>query len=108
MVNRLIYTSFFSLLSFVFLSAGPAGLLGLEGRKRGEVDLLLWGSSDQELVSIDEVLADLDMSLMDQDSGLMDRLGLEALLIDTGLDSLIEEFIEGKTENVIELEFLVG
>ena len=33
--------SFFCLLSFVFLAAGPAGLLGLEGRKGSQVDLLL-------------------------------------------------------------------
>ena len=36
------YRSFFdSLFSFVFLSAGSAGLLGFKGRKRGQVDLLL-------------------------------------------------------------------
>ncbi len=48
------------------------------------------------------------MSLVDEDSGLMDRLGLEALLIDSGLQSLIEELIDGETEDVIEFEFLVG
>ena len=38
----------------------------------------------------------------------MDALGLEAFLINTGLQSLVQEFIEGQTEHVIELEFLIG
>lgn len=38
----------------------------------------------------------------------MDALGLETFLVDTCLQSLIQEFIEGKTQHVIELEFLIG
>lgn len=83
------------LLSFVFLSAGAAGLLGLEGRKRSQIDLLLRGGSDEELVGIDQVLADLDVSLVDENSGLVDGLGLEAFLIDPGLQSLVEELVDG-------------
>lgn len=60
------------LLSFIFLSAGPAGFLGLEGTKRSEVDLLLRGGPDEEAGSIDEVLANLDVPLVDEDSCLMD------------------------------------
>lgn len=48
------------------------------------------------------------MSLVDQDSGLMDRLGLEAFLIDSGLKSLIKEFVDSETKDVIEFEFLIG
>ena len=103
-----IKVSFFGFLSFIFLPAGSAGLLGLEGGEGGEVDLLLGGGPDQELVGVDEVLADLDVSLMDEDSGLMDGLGLEAFLVDSGLDTLIEELVEGKTQDVIQLELLVG
>ncbi len=108
--NRLwVFTSLFGgLLSFVFLAAGPAGLLGLEGWEGGEVDFLLWGSPDEELVGIDKILANSDVSLVDQHSGLMDGFGLEALLIDSGLESLIEEFVDGKAKDVIELEFLIG
>lgn len=38
----------------------------------------------------------------------MDRFGLEALLIDSGLESLIKELVESKTQDVIEFEFLIG
>lgn len=91
------------LLSFVFLSAGAAGLLSLEGRKGSEVDLLLRSSSDKELVSIDKVFADLDMSLMDEDSSLMDGFGLESFLIDPSLKALVQKLVDGQTQDVIEL-----
>lgn len=48
------------------------------------------------------------MSLVDQHSGLVDRLCLESFLIDSSLESLVEELVEGETKDVIELEFLVG
>lgn len=96
------------LLSLVLLPAGPAGLLGLKGRQRGKVDLLLRGGPNQELVGVDQILTDLDMSLMDQDSRLMDGLGLESLLVDSGLQSLIEELVDGQTQHVIQLQLLIG
>jgi len=46
--------------------------------------------------------------LLDQDSGLMDRLGLEPLLINSSLQSLIEDLIYGQTQNVIQLELFIG
>jgi len=68
----LIYTSFLGrLLSFVFLSTGSAGLLGLEGRKRCQVDFLLRRGPDQKLVGVDQIFANFDVPLVDQDSGLM-------------------------------------
>lgn len=48
------------------------------------------------------------MPLVDQDSSLMDGLGLEALLIDPGLQSLIEELVDGETQDIIQLEFFIG
>ena len=48
------------------------------------------------------------MSLVDQNSGLMDGLGLEAFLIDSSLESLVEELVDGKTQYVIEFEFFIG
>lgn len=94
------------LLSLVFLSAGAAGLLGLEGREGGEVDLLLRSGPDKELVSVDQILADLDVSLVDEDAGLVDGLRLEAFLVDPGLETLIEELVDGETQHVIEFELL--
>jgi hypothetical protein len=96
------------LLSFVFLSAGAASLLGFEGRKGSEVDLLLRSSPDKELVGINEVLADLDVPLVDKNSGLMDGFSLEAFLVDPSLDSLVQELVEGQTQDVIELELLTS
>lgn len=60
------------------------------------------------MVGVDKALADLDVSLVDQHTGLMDALGLEPFLVDTGLQSLIQELIQGKTQHVIELEFLIA
>jgi hypothetical protein len=101
--------SFFSwLLSFVFLSAGSAGLLGLEGGEGSEVDLLLRGGSDEELISVDKIFADFDVSLIDEDSSLMDGFGLESFLVDSGLETLVEELVYSETQDVIELEFLVA
>ena len=45
---------------------------------------------------------------MDQDSGLMDGFCLEAFLVDPGLESLVEEFVDSETQHVIELELFVG
>ena len=58
--------------------------------------------------SINQVLADSDVSLVNEDSGLMDGLGLETFLIDSSLQSLVKEFIDSKTQDVIELELLVA
>ena len=48
------------------------------------------------------------MSLSDQDSGLVDGLGLESFVEDSGLKSSVQEFVNGQTQDVIELELLVG
>ena len=58
--------------------------------------------------SINQVLADSDVSLVNEDSGLMDGLGLETFLIDSSLQSLVKEFIDSKTQDVIKLELLVA
>ena len=103
------YRSFLGrLFSFVFLSTGSAWLLSLEGRQRSQVDLLLWWCSNQKLVSIDEILADFDVSLVNQNSCLMYWFCLETFLIDSCLQSFVQKFVESKTQNVIEFEFLVG
>ena len=57
---------------------------------------------------VDQIAADLDVSLVDEHSGLMDALGLESFLVDSGLESLVQEFVESQTQDVIEFEFFVG
>ena len=48
------------------------------------------------------------MSLSDEDSGLMDGLGLESLVEDSGLESSVEKLVNCETQDVIELELLIG
>jgi hypothetical protein len=60
------------------------------------------------MVSVDQTLADLDVALVNQHTGLVDALGLETLLVDAGLETLVQELVDGKTEHVIELEFFIG
>ena len=48
------------------------------------------------------------MSLVDEDSSLVNTLGLEAFLIDSSLQSLVQKLIEGQTQDVIEFEFFIG
>jgi len=103
------YLSLFGLLlSFVFLAAGSAGFLGFEGGEGSKVDLLLGSSPHQKLGCVDQVPADLDVPLVDEDSGLVNTLGLEAFLIDSSLESLVQELIKGETQDVIEFKFLIG
>ena len=58
--------------------------------------------------SINQVLANSDVSLVDQNSGLMDGFGLETFLINSSLESLVKEFIDGQTQNVIEFELFIA
>jgi hypothetical protein len=44
--------------------------------------------------------------LVDEDTSLVDGLGLEALLVNAGLQPLVEELVDGQTEHVIQLELL--
>ena len=48
------------------------------------------------------------MSLVNQDSGLMDGFGLEAFLVNSSLESLVEEFIDSQTQDVIEFELFIS
>lgn len=48
------------------------------------------------------------MSLVDEHSCLMDRFCLEAFLIDSSLESLVQKLVRSKTQNVIELKFFIG
>ena len=109
-ISQVKIASFFitPLLSFVFLATCSWWLLGLEWRKGSQVNLLLRWSSHQKLGSVHQVLADADVALVDQDTGLMDALGLEAFLIDSGLESLVQEFIDSQTQDVIEFEFFIA
>lgn len=95
-------------LSFVLLLRSPAGLVGLEGGKRSQVDLLLRLGPHHEGGRVDQVLAHADMSLLDDDPSLVDGLGVEGILGDSSLESALEQLVGCEAEHVIELEFLGG
>ena len=65
--------------------------------------------SDHEGRNVDELLSDGDVLLSEKDSGVVDGgLGSnDSLLGHDGLESSLEELVDGETENVIELPLVV-
>jgi len=73
-----------------------------------EVNLVLVVDSNQERGDVDDATIDGDVTALDQGSGMVDRvskLGLE----DAGLESSLQQLVEGHSQDVIEtvLGFLV-
>lgn len=77
-------------------------LLGDEDGGSSKLDVLVGRGGDHEGRNVDHLLADSDVSLSDEHSGVMNGLG-EGLVHAHGLKSSLEELIDGKTEDVIEL-----
>ena len=103
-------------LLLVVTGGGPGGgaLLGdaaggalAVGGVGGEVNVLLRRSADVEAGDVDELVADADVTLADEDAGVVDGLG-EALLVDLGLKTTLEELLGGELEDGIEIELVVG
>ena len=106
---------FDNLLLFLFTvlvtaTLGSAGLLALHttgtttavGRGEGEVDVLLGVETDHVRRNVDDLLADTDVTLLDQDTGVVDGLG-ETELVDTGLETALQEVLNAEGKDVIEL-----
>ena len=68
--------------------------------------MLLGGDSHHEGGDVNHLLADGDVSLSDQNSSVMDR-ACKFLLSNEGLESSFHELVKSKTENVIELSFVL-
>lgn len=89
---------------------GRSGLLALDtaratttvGRGESEVDVLLGVKTDHEGGNVDNLLADADVALLDQDTGVVDGLG-KAKLVDTGLETTLQEVLDTEGQDVIEL-----
>ena len=103
-------------LLLVVTGGGPGGgaLLGdaaggalAVGGVGGEVDVLLGRGPDVEGGDVDQLVADADVALTDEDAGVVDGLG-EALLVDLGLQTTLEELLGGELEDGVEIELVVG
>ena len=64
--------------------------------------MLLRIQSDDERWDVDNLLANSDVTLLDQDSGVVDRLS-ETKLVDTSLQSSLQEIFDLEGKHVIEL-----
>lgn len=88
------------------LGLGSTELTGLEDGGGGELDVLLRADSDQVTGNVDELLSNSDVSLSDQDSSVMDGVS-KLSLGDEGLESSLHDLGKGKTQDVIELSFVL-
>jgi hypothetical protein len=84
------------------LSLHSTILLGDEDGGSSILDVLVGRGGNHEGGDVDHLLADSDVSLSDEDSRVVHRLG-EVLSDDNSLESSLEELLDGKTEDVIEL-----
>jgi len=73
-----------------------------EGRRQGEVDVLLGVETDNERGDVDDLLADADVALADEDTSVVDGLG-ETELVDAGLEAALQEILDLEGKDVIEL-----
>jgi hypothetical protein len=64
--------------------------------------VLLRVETDDKGRDVDDLLADTDVALADQDTGVVDGLG-EAELVDTGLETSLQEIFNLQGQDVIEL-----
>ena len=98
----LLVTTLLGLSSLGLLSAHATGASATEGRGKGEVDVLLGIKTNDERWDVDDLLANTDMSLTDENTGVVDGLG-EAELVDAGLETALQEVLNLKGQDVIEL-----
>lgn len=64
--------------------------------------MLLGVETDDEGGDVDDLLANTDVALADQDTGVVDGLG-ETELVDTGLETTLQEIFDLQGQDVIEL-----
>lgn len=88
--------------SLGLLSSDTAGAAATKGRGQREVNVLLGVQADHEGGHVDDLLADTDVALADEDTGMVDGLG-ETELVDTGLETTLQEVLDLQGQNVIEL-----
>jgi hypothetical protein len=73
-----------------------------KGRAECEINVLLGVETDNEGRDVDDLLANTDVSLADENTGVVDGLG-ETELVDTGLQTTLQEILNLQGQYVIEL-----
>ena len=64
--------------------------------------MLLGVETDHVGGDVDDLLSDADVTLADEDTGVVDGLG-ETELVDTGLETALQEILNLQSQDVIEL-----
>jgi hypothetical protein len=98
----LITTIILLLRSLGLLPANTTRTSTSEWRAKGEIDVLLRIETNDEGWDVDDLLANTDVSLADEDTGVVDGLG-ETELVDTGLQTTLQEILNLQGQHVIEL-----
>lgn len=91
-------------------TSSGSGLLALDtaraattvGGSESEVDVLLRVKANHVGRHVDDLLADTDVTLLDQDTSVVNGLG-KSELIDTGLQTTLQEVLDTEGQDVIEL-----
>ena len=94
-------------LCLLFIIFGLVSLLGIlsldeTGVANSEVNVLLRAQSDIKAGHVDNLFAHLDVSLMNEDASRVDGFG-KYKLEQLGLEMTLKEFLNLKTEHIIEL-----
>lgn len=98
-----IITTFLTLVSGLSLLApNTSWSATTERRSQSEINVLLRIQTDNERRNVDNLLANSDVALLDQDTSVVNGLG-ETELVDTGLQSALQEIFDLKSKHVIEL-----
>jgi hypothetical protein len=97
-----IITTVLLLRSLRLLATDTAWTATAEWRVQSEIDVLLGVEADNERWNIDDLLADADVSLADENTGVVNGLG-KAKLVDASLKTALQEILDLKGQNVIEL-----
>ena len=97
-----IITSILLLSRLSLLSPDTTRTSTTKGRAESEINVLLGVETYDEGRNVNDLLANTDVSLADQDTGVVDGLG-ETELVDTGLQTTLQEILNLQCQNVIEL-----
>jgi hypothetical protein len=98
----LIVTTVFLLGSLGLLAANTTWTTTTEWRAESEIDVLLGIETDDERWDVDDLLSNTDVSLADENTSVVDGLG-ETKLVDTGLETTLQEILNLQGQDVIEL-----
>lgn len=106
MITASIFFFLATVTSLGLLSLGSAKLASLEDGSGSELNVLLRADSDQVAWDVDELFANSNVSLSDENSGMMDGVS-ELSLGNESLESSLHDLRRGKTQDVIELSFIL-